>query len=162
MKKIYNLFLIFFGLAIAVISRIVYEKISENFIMHEMYFINGHLDEFLIILSLFGTELFIIGLVAFPKSLRYDYYLRALICFLISLVFILVLPIFTPNIFEIFDEPSGTGYGYGILFLIACLINCILAQQNSNSERQFQTRIEEIERDLKGKKIKELKVKDFD
>lgn len=76
---------------------------------------------------------------------RNEYYFRAIICFFLSIVCV-ILP-FIPNVRES-GMSFGIGIGLGALLLVVGLINYFIAKEDSNIEKQKDKRIEELEKEL--------------
>ena len=62
-KKLLSILMIFIGVIIVVYSIVRYRMIYNNFLEHEMKFINGNTDTVLVILFIIGTLLIITGLI---------------------------------------------------------------------------------------------------
>lgn len=67
-KKLLSILMIFIGVIIVVYSIVRYRMIYNNFLEHEMKFINGNTDTVLVILFIIGTLLTVTGLIISFKS----------------------------------------------------------------------------------------------
>jgi len=76
MKKILYLMLIVLGIACVVYSVIQYRLIYNDFLKHEMYFINGYLDAILIVLDFVGICLIIVGALGLRKATKKIYSMK--------------------------------------------------------------------------------------
>jgi uncharacterized membrane protein (DUF485 family) len=89
------------------------------------------------------------------RRTRFEYYFRAIICFVFSIAFILI-SIFKPSLVKKAGVSIGIGIGIGIFFLVVGLINYFIAKEDRESEKQKNKRIEQLEKelnDLKGEKL---------
>ncbi len=96
---------------------------------------------------------------------RNVYYFRAIICFVLGVALMIVIPVFFSDFFKEVGTTIGFGILLGALSIIVGLINYGIARNDANREKENYKRIAELEKkvkELKGDKLEDYKMRDFD
>lgn len=93
------------------------------------------------------------------RRIRYEYYFKAIICFIFGIIFTVILPIMKPDFFIRVGISLGMGIGIGILFFVVALINYGIARKDASDEKAKDDRIKELEKEVN--KLKDYEMKDF-
>ena len=96
-------------------------------------------------------------------KLRNEYYFSAIICGIMSFIFIIILPIFFRPFLLKVKLNVFKSIGLGVLFLFVGLLNYVIADNDREKEKSKDIRIKQLENKLKNKnKDENYKMRNFD